>query len=223
MPKPPKRALPATKRFLDIAELRDGTVVMKDGSLRAVLLVSSINFYLKSEDEQQAIVSAYVAFLNSLDAQVQIVIQSRRLNIDPYLLDLKQREEGQTNELLREQTKEYRSFVHELIELGNIMSRRYFVVVSMNPFKSKKKGFFKRFGELWAPGVAIRLKEEKFQSEKYELDLRVRRVSSGLTSMGLQVTQLDTQSLIELYYTTYNPDLAQIEKLANMEELQVEV
>ncbi len=213
---------PATKRFMDIAEIRDDTVIMKDGSLRAVLLVSSINFYLKSDDEQQAIISAYVSFLNSLSEPVQIVIQSRRLNIDHYSDELQSKEEQHTNELLKAQTKEYRSFIKELIELGDIMSRRYFVVVPYSAIAHSQKGFFKRFADLWTPGVTIRLKEEKFQKYKYELDLRVRRVNSGLASMGLQVTRLDTQGLIELYFTTYNPDLADVEKLVPMEDLQVE-
>lgn len=212
---------PATKRFIDIAEIRDNTVIMKDGSLRAVLLVSSINFYLKSEDEQQAIISAYVAFLNSLDDPLQIVIQSRTLNVDGYLLTLEQKEKTHTSELLKTQTAEYRAFIQQLIELGDIMSRRYFVVVPFSALSSGQKSFFKRFGELWSPAVSIRLKEEKFQKYKYDLDLRVSRIIGGLTSMGLQITQLDTQGLIELYYATYNPDLSDVEKLVSVSDLQV--
>lgn len=215
--------LPATKRFLDIAEIRDDTVIMRDGTLRAVMLVSSINFYLKSDDEQQAVISAYVSFLNSLDEPIQISIQSRLLNIDNYLLQIKEKADAQTNELLKIQTNGYHDFIKELIQLGNIMSRRYFVTVPFYSESSKNKGFFKRMGELWSPAVAIKLKEEKFQKYRYELDLRCRRIVGGLSSMGLQVTRLDTQSLIELYYMTYNPDLAEVQKMVGVEDLQVEI
>lgn len=221
-PKPKTNQLPATKRFLDIAEIRDDSVIMRDGGLRSVLLVSSINFYLKSEDEQTAIISAYVSFLNSLDEPIQITIQSRKLNVDAYLLQLKERAEKHTSSLLREQTEAYHDFIKQLIDLGDIMSRRYFVTIPYYPSSQKNKGFFKRMGELWSPSVAIKLKEEKFQQYRYELDLRVQRIIGGLSSMGLQVTRLDTQSLIELYYMTYNPDLAEVQKMVGIEDLQVE-
>ena len=218
-----KQRAAATKRFLDISEIRDGVVVMKDGTLRRVLLVSSINFYLKNPDEQDAIIAAYVSFLNSLESPVQFVIQSRKLNVDPYLDKLRKKEEEHTSELLKSQTAEYRDFIQQLINLGDIMERRYFVVVPYNPLNSaKQKGFFKRFSELWSPGAAIKLKEEEFQKRKYDLDLLTGRISSGLASMSLQVSQLDTQTLIELYYDTYNPDVASVEKLVEIEKLQVE-
>src|SRR3989338_4007256 len=106
-----KTKLPATQTYLPIAEIKDGTVLLKDGTLRSVLLVSSLNFALKSEDEQNAIISAYVGFLNSIDFPIQIVVQSRRLQIKPYLERLIKMELEQTNELLRIQTADYRSFV----------------------------------------------------------------------------------------------------------------
>lgn len=220
--KQPKRPATSTKRLLGIAEIREGVVVMRDGSMRAVLLVSSINFYLKNEDEQNAIVQAYVALLNSLDFPLQIVAQSRILDIAPYMTRLDEAERTQTNELLKFHIAEYRSFVKELIELGDIMTKRFFVVVPFSPLTSKRKGFFGRFKDVLSPGTAVKLKEEKFQERKRELDLRVNRVITGLRSTSLSAAPLDTQSLIELYYNIYNPDLAQVAKLAPVGELQVE-
>ncbi len=218
-----KKRAAATKHFLDISEIRDGVVVMKDGTLRRVLLVSSINFYLKSADEQDAIIAAYVSFLNSLESPIQFVIQSRKLNVDPYLQKLVKKEEEHTSELMKNQTAEYRDFITQLINLGDIMERRYFVVVPYNPLNTnKQKGFFKRFSELWAPGAAIKLKEKEFQKRKYQLDLLAGRISGGLSQMGLKITQLDTQTLIELYYDTYNPDVAANEKLENVSTLRVD-
>lgn len=212
----------STQRFLDIAEIRDDTVLMKDGTMRAALLVSSINFSLKSEEEQNAIISAYVGFLNFLDFPLQIVIQSRRLDIDDYLRRLEEAEKGQGNELLRAQVADYRSFVKELVQLGQIMAKRFLVVIPYNPLTNKRKSFWGRMKELFAAPTVIRLKEEKFQERKKDLTTRVEHVQSQLAGIGLQCTLLDTQALIELYYSAYNPDMAQVQKLSEIGKLQVE-
>lgn len=195
---------------------------MKDGTLRAVLMVSSINFALKNEDEQNAIVSAYVSFLNALDHPLQIVIQSRELYIKPYLEKLAQQEKEQTNELLRVQTADYRSFVAQLVEMGEIMSKQFFLVVPYDPLSNKKRSFFSRFGEVLNPAITVKLKEDRFMKRKYDLDQRVRQIEAGLTGMGLEVVQLDTQSLIELFYSTYNPDISFSEHLPQISQMQVE-
>jgi len=213
---------PSTTRFLDIAEIRDDVVVLKDGTLRAVLLVSSINFALKSEDEQEAIISAYVSFLNALDHPIQIVVQSRKLNIEKYLFELKDREKAQTNELLRAQIVDYQVFIKELVELGEIMSKRFYVVVPFDPFTAKRKGFFARIGEIMRPGVAIKLREKQFQERKAGLTLRLNNIIGGLSSMSLAVSQLDTQTLIEMYYLVYNPQTGETQKLVDVDKLQLE-
>ncbi|MCX6781022.1 MAG: TraC family protein [Candidatus Magasanikbacteria bacterium] len=212
----------STQQYLDIAEIRDNTVIMKDGTIRAVILVSSINFALKSEDEQNAIIAAYVGFLNSLDFPIQVVVQSRKLNIDSYLDRLKESERVQKNELLRTQISDYRQFIRELIELGQIMSKRFFVVVPLSPGSNKAKGFWQRFSEVLSPSKSVRAKEEKFFDQKKDLDLRLNLVLGGMQSMGLQVQQLDTEGLIELYYTVYNPDIFLTEKLVPTDQLRVE-
>ncbi len=211
----------STQQYLDIAEIRDDVVIMKDSTLRAVLLVSSINFSLKSEDEQNATISSYVSFLNSVDFPIQIVIQSRKLNIDNYIDRLNESEKKQTNELLRAQISDYRQFIRELIELGQIMSKRFFVVVPFNPASNQAKSWWQRFQEVLSPMKSVRAKEAQFKERKRSLDLRTSLVSGGLGSMGLQVQQLDTQGLVELYYTVYNPDIFLTEKLGALSDLQV--
>lgn len=213
---------PAMQRYVDIAEIRDDTVVLKDGTVRAVLAVSSINFSLKSEEEQEAIISAYVGFLNSLEFPVQIVIQSRRLNIEDYLNRLSESQRTQTNELLRAQIADYRQFVSELISLGQIMSKRFFVVVPYDPLTNKRKGFFSRVQEVLSPGAAVRLKESRFQERRKSLISRVDAVVSNLSSMSLAATMLDTQSLIELYYSAYNPDLYETQKVTDAGRVRLE-
>lgn len=212
----------STEQYLDIAEIRDDVVILKDGTLRAVVLVSSINFALKSEDEQTAVVSSYVSFLNSLDFPLQVVIQSRKLNIDAYLDRLKESERTQRNELLRTQIADYRQFVRELIELGQIMSKRFFVVVQYSPSSNKAKSWWTRFQEVLSPAKSVHAKEAQFRDRRRSLDGRMSLVLGGLGGMGLAVTQLDTQGLVELYYTVYNPDIFLSEKLVSTDLLQVE-
>ncbi len=213
---------PSTQRFLEIAEMKEDVMVLKDGTLRAVLLVSSINFALKSDDEQTAIIHSYMSFLNSLDYPLQVVIQSRKLNISKYLDQLVAREREQTNELLKMQLNEYRQFVKELVELGEIMNKRFYVVVPYDPVSDQQKGFFPRLRDAIRPTIVIKLSQDRFRRYRHELMQRVEHSISGLNGMGLEAVLLDTQSLIELYYSTYNPELAAVAPLVSTEELQVE-
>ncbi|MEK7073038.1 MAG: TraC family protein [Patescibacteria group bacterium] len=213
---------PSTQQFLDIAEIKEDVVVMKDGTLRAVLLCSSVNFALKSEEEQDAIISAYVGFLNALDYPLQIVVQSRKLDVEEYLNRLSEAQRTQTNELLKAQIADYRQFVFELISLGQIMSKRFFVVVPYDPMSNKRKGFFSRMKETITPALSLRLREEQFLQRRKDLMMRADSVSSNLGSMSVSAALLDTQSLIELYYTAYNPDVADSEKLTDVGKLRIE-
>lgn len=211
-----------TQRYLDIAEIKEDVVVLKDGTMRAVLICSSINFALKSVDEQQAIIQAYMQFLNAIDFPLQILIQSRRLNIDGYLAQLKNSEETQTNELLKAQIRDYHAFVSELVSLGNIMSKRFFIVVPFDPLSNKQKGWFSRFKEALTPTLSVRLKEERFQQRKTDLMQRVNMVSSLVASMGIQPQMVDTQGLIELFYTVYNPKIFDVQKMKPIGEIRLD-
>ncbi len=211
----------STQEFLDIAEIKDGTVVMKDGTLRAVILVSSINFALKSEDEQNAVIGSYVRFLNNLRFTLQIVVQSRELDIDNYLEYLKDKEKEQTNKLLKLQTADYIEYIKELTSLGKIMSKRFFVVVPYDPLSDKQKGFFSLMKEALRPATIIKLKEKTFNRYQEMLDRRLDSVMGGLESMGVATARLDTQSLIELYYKTYNPETSKNQQLVDLEKIKM--
>ena len=217
-----KKVQKSTQQYLDIAEIKEDTVVLKDGTLRSVILVSSINFALKSEDEQNAIISAYVSFLNSLDFPLQICIQSRVLDVDGYLDRLKKLEKEQTNELLRIQTTEYRQYVSELVKLGDIMTKRFYVVVQYDPLSDKQKAWVSRLTEVFTAATDIKLSQEQFLKRRRALSQRIERILTYLNSMSLKAVVLDTQSLIELYYNTYNPDLYKREKMVEVNKLQVE-
>lgn len=216
-----KSALP-TQQYLDILEIRDDTVVLKDGSLRAVVLVSSINFSLKSDEEQEAVIEAYTQFLNTIDYPLQIVIQSRRLDIDDYLNALQQLERQQTNELLKIQTQEYRQFVSELIQIADIMTKRFYVIVPYAPKVDRPAKFFKRLFEIFTPTSTIHLKQKQFEEFRRELFKRVDATMNALDSAGLKSVILDTQSLIELYYNSYNPETSRQQKLQDVNTISLE-
>ncbi len=201
----------ATQDIIPIEEIRDGVVVMHDGSLRAVLIASSLNFALKSSDEQDAIIARYQSFLNSLDFSVQIMIQSRKLNIEPYLETLRARKKAETQELLRIQITEYITFVKEFVETSSIVSKAFYVIIPFNPvalaLKNKKgmldsiKNIFKKRGD-----AEPLMSEENFAEYRTQLWQRVDTVSQGLAGAGVRAIPLNTEELIELYYGFYNPE-----------------
>ncbi|MEA2097968.1 MAG: hypothetical protein U9P70_02745 [Patescibacteria group bacterium] len=209
----------SVQKYLEIAEIKDGLVVMKNGSMKAVLMVSSINFALKSIDEQDAIIYHYQSFLNSLDFSVQIVINSRKLNLDNYLQILKDQEKKQMNELLRMQTSNYIEYIQGLVKMANIVSKTFYIVVPFSVSESKGgalsvlKGF----------GSSSKLMSSRTTFEKYKDQLfqRVDHVIENLSGTGLRMTMLNTQELIELYYNLYNPEISEKKGLADMADLDL--
>ncbi len=213
--------LPTTQKYLDIAEIKDDCLVLKDGTLRAILLVSSINFDLKSDEEQKAVIQAYSNFLNTLDFPLQILIQSRKLNISSYIERLREAEERLDNDLLKMQTAEYIDYIQELIEMGEIMSKHFYAIIPYSPLSDKAKGFFPRLKEMLSVAMVVKLKRNLFEKYKIELFKRVDNIIGGLSSIGLRSVPLDTQSLIELFYKTYNPEIAEHEKLESIDKLKI--
>ncbi len=213
---------PSTQQYLDIAEIRDDMVILNDGTVRAVLLVSSINFSLKSSDEQEAIIQSYMTFLNGLEYPIQIVIQSRKMNIDGYLNRLIEQQKKTENDLLRAQIGDYRNFVGELVELGQIMQKRFYLVLPYDPITNKRKGFFSRLSEAMSPISASKLSKKQLGDRLEQLARRTELLQGELNSMSLASARLDTQSLIELYYEVYNPDLFDTERMTDVSQIQHE-
>lgn len=223
--RPPRRTTPKTpaaQRYIPFREIRDGIVMMKDGTLRRVLLVGSLNFALKSQDEQQGIIQGYVSFLNALDFEMQIVIQSRPLNIEQYLKKIDQLMAEQTNELLHEQTASYRAFIETLVTDAKIMEKKFYVVVPYSASSKGQKSFWSRFREVLNPASSVTLSQKTFEKYQLELDRRVSQVINGLSSIGLSSTILDTQSLIELYYNTYNPHSVTSQGLPDIDQMNID-
>ena len=194
--------------FIPIQEIRDGVVVLRGGELRSVLLASSVNFDLKSSDEQEAIIMQYQNFLNSLDFSLQMFVQSRRLNIKPYLNMLDERLREQTNDLIKLQTREYIDFISNVTDQSNIMTKSFFVVVPYSPaFASTSGGGGILGGVMGSLGGANRKKSdlEKFEEERSQLEERKSVVIQGLSRIGIRTISLGTEELVELFYKIFNP------------------
>jgi len=211
----------STQQYLDIAEIKEDVVILKDGTLRTVLLASSVNFALKSTDEQNALIQGYMEFINSLNQPLQIVIQSRKLDVEGYLNRLKEAQKKQTNELLKMQIVNYIAYIKELVEIGEIMTKRFYIVISYNPSGEKKKNFFSRLSEALRPGAIIKVKREQFLKYKEEMYLTVSNIQGSLKSIGLDTVVLDTQGLIELYYNSYNPKTSLNQTLKDVSQLEL--
>lgn len=196
-----------TKEFVDVEDIRDNVVVLKNGSLRLLLKVGAVNFDLKSEDEQKAIVIGFQNFLNSIDFPVQISVQSRKININPYLDYLNKNLEMMDTELLRIQAEEYIKFVTGLTELANIMSKNFYVVV---PFylveaPASQKGFVGSIQSIISPSKAAKkLTDAEFAEYKNQITQRASLIGEGLASLGLQISALQESDLRSLFHNTYN-------------------
>ena len=190
--------------ILQIQEIRDGTLVLKDQSLRAVLMASSINLALKSQDEQTAVILQFQSFLNSLDFPVQFFIQSRKLNIEPYLDTLKEQEKKQTTELLKIQITEYIEFIRTFVQASNIMSKTFYIVVAQNP-PALAQGRLARFLPFGKKKGSQALAPEVFEEYKKQLWQRVDQVIQGVIRTGVRAVPLNTEEIIELFYGLYNP------------------
>lgn len=214
------RPTASTQQYLDIAEIKENTIVMRDGSLRAVLVVSSLNFSLKSVDEQNALISSYQNFLNSLEFAIEILMQSRKLDIHSYLDKLRSVMQQQTNELLRLQTQEYIEYISKLIEFASIMNKTFYVTIPLTT-GATKTGLMEKFTNLLSPGREISGKSRGFENAHEELAKRVNQVSSSLASLGLKTISLNTEELIELMYNSYNFNTASPIKIKSIEELDL--
>lgn len=190
--------MPSTKDFVKIHHIREGVIILKSGGLRSVLLLSSMNFELKSESEKEGLILAFQAFLNSLDYSLQILVNSREINLDDYLADLQQRFERQENELMKLQIGEYLNFINSLIKISNVVAKNFYVTVPYAPGEGKAGGFLPKT-------VSVSYSSRQLEEYKNQLWQRVQQVRVGLLGLGLRAEILNTAELIELFYNFYNP------------------
>lgn len=197
-------AILSTQQFLEIDQIKDGILILKNKALRGIMMVNSINFALMSEDEQNAIIGQYQNFLNSLDFSLEIVIQSRRLNITSYLDKLRDLETRQSNDLLRTQIIEYRNFINEIVSGGSIMNKSFYVVVPFQPaliqIPTAGTGKQQKVNRTKTAEIA----QEQFGHSKSQLLQRMEFVGLGLRRCGLQCVPLNSLELAELFWSTHH-------------------
>ena len=197
------KSTPSTQKFVPLKDVKENVVVLKNGQLCMVLLASSINFALKSEDEQRAILAQFQSFLNTLDFSLQIYIQSRRLNIEPYISHLQSQEEKQHNDLMRIQLREYVDFIRQFTTEVDVMTKNFFVVVPYMPsIINGKQGINKLLGGSTTTGSNG---SDSFYEHRSQLEQRVTIVEQGLNRLGIRTAPLANEELIELYYHIFNP------------------
>lgn len=197
-----------TKDFVSIIDIRDSVLIMNNASLKAVIEVNSMNFELKSADEQTAIIQSFQNFINSMDFPIQIAVNSRKLDIKPYLGYIDEIIEKQTNELLKIQAIEYSRLLKGLTELSNIMAKKFYIIVPFFGIETPatKAGFMDAFKGLLAPTkFAKSLTDEQLQTYKIQLDQRIGLIRGGISSFGLETRVLETEELKKLFYSYYNP------------------
>lgn len=212
----------STQKYVDVSEVHDGVAVLRNGSLRAILMMSSINFELKSTNEQDAITMQYQRFLNSLDFPLQVLTSSRKLDIGPYIEVLNNRERRTENDALRNQIAEYRAFIHDLTSEDrgvNIMSKFFYIVVPFSPIESVDSSGFSRLMTLFHPAQKISADREKFETYKSQLYQRVDHVIAGLSGTGVRGTMLNTEEVLELLYNAYNPSLFTNTSLSDLDSV----
>ncbi|MDO8602217.1 MAG: hypothetical protein Q7R62_03825, partial [bacterium] len=212
----PKEAI-ATQKFIEIRGVKNGVIILKNGALRQILMVSGLNFDLKSEEEQTAITQGYQAFLNSLSFTVQIFIHSRKLNIDGYIQKLSTIELQEPNPLLRNQLGEYREFIRSFVSGNTIMTKTFFVVVPFDAMQIPEMGqkvtkkIFGLLSRKAKPEEPVETQAQidegpHFQQNANQLNQRVDQVTSGLNQIGLRAVPLNDDEVVELFYNLYNPE-----------------
>lgn len=228
---PPVKSNPnSTQNTLQIAEIRDGIVIMNDGSFRSVVMAKSINFDLMSSEEREAVEFSYQGFLNSLYFPIQIFVRSQKVDLGPYIERLDKIRSEHDNMLLAVMMEDYIGFITDLSQQTNIMDKKFYVVIPYFPTAditkalTQSKNFFSGLTDLFSNREQhVRINEADLNKAKDELRNRVQALLGGLQQCSIQALPLDTQELIELYYDTYNPDTATRQQLKNFDDLTAPV
>lgn len=180
----------SSRRQIAIKGVRDDVLLLPGNRYRMVLQVSSINFELKSEAEQDSVIDNYQSFLNSLSTPLQILVRVREMDMDKYMADFKQQLKDERLRIYREQIKNYTQFIKTLVTTNKILSRQFFLII---PYDGTEKDFT--------------LVHE-------QLALSTDMVAKGLARLGMQARRLDSLEILDLFYSFYNPKLAKIQPLS---------
>jgi hypothetical protein len=217
----PKK-LASTLNFLQISEIRDSVLVLRESQMRGVLAVSSTNFALKSQQEQEMIIGTFQGILNSIQFPIQILVQNRRVNLDSYIEKLKGLQDTQQNDLLRVKMQEYIEYIQNIILEANIMEKNFYIIVGYDAVKISE-GIFGAFLRAFNPARIVKQNQEEFMRNRKILMSRVDEIASKMGGLDLKVSLLNTEQLISLMYGCYNPDTTDSIRLKDIASLDVEI
>ncbi len=200
---------PSTKNFVEIVDIRGTVAILKNGSLRSVIQVDAVNFDLKSTDEQAGLINGFQNFINAVDFPLQIVINSRKLNIEPYLSSLDAVKDKVSNELLKIQLYEYIRFIRGLTDLANIVAKKFYIVVPFYIVETaggSASGLLNSLKSIFSPKkFAQSINEQQLDQYRIQLDERIALVIGAVGGLGLQARPLEADELRSMYYNYYNP------------------
>lgn len=214
-----KGKLLSTQSHLNFAEVRDGIVIMRDGSLRMIVICSPTNYDLKSAGEKESIEYAYQGFLNGLHFPIQICVQSRRIDLDGYLEKLDQKLADQSNPLLADLMEDYIYNVRDLLQVANIMDKKFFVIVPLYTQEVAKGNVFKQLSVTIVGAKDVAQTDVQFNERKNDLVQRTNMVAQGLAAIGVRAAVLTTQEIIELFYSSYNVDESENQALVETDAM----
>lgn len=219
----------STQRFLPIGEIKEGFIVLKNGGMRAILQTSSVNFNLKSEDEQNALISSYQSFLNTLEFPIQILVRSKKLDVDKYIHTIDNLAHKQANPLLQKQTIAYSEYIQKLVEYADIMEKKFYIIVPVDPIRNETKqgilkDIFLLLDHLKPQDTVskIQTRQHEFEALKKTLQQRINTIKDSLSNCNIRSEQLNTEELVELLYQSYNPLLSREQKAENYKKLNLE-
>lgn len=220
-----KDKLVSTQIYLDIGEIKNDTLVLKEGSLRAILEVEALNFNLKSEEEQNSIIYSFRTFLNSLDFPIQILMQSRKMDMENHIKSLTKLIAQQTNHLLREQMIDYVDYISRLLDLVDVMDKKFYLIVPYNPPSVTELTFYAKFFKDIDPRDTVSNIKKRYQIfEKYSSVLKIRtsQVMSALEEEGLKTKRLKTEEIIDIFYKSYNLLDSHFQKINDLSKINLE-
>lgn len=207
--------------FVEVAEIRDSVLILREGQMRGILAVSSANFALKSNNEQESIIQTFQGILNSIEFPFQILVQSRKLDLNPYIEKLRQLEDKQNNDMLRLKMQEYIEHIKLMSNEVNIMDKKFYIIVGFEPV-TLREGIFGKFLRALNPTRFIKQKQEEFIKNKKILISRIEQIMSRMGSLDLKIEMLNTEQIITLMYNSYNPDTIESIRLSDVSALEIE-
>lgn len=185
------KAKTSSRQQIKIKEVKDSVLILPNNQYRSIIETSSVNFELKSEGEQDALIDNFQNFINSLPSQIQILIRVRELDIDRYIEQILKDKDKEKSKVYKSQIENYCEFIKKLVSGNKILSRKFYIVV---PYINKEN-------------------TNDFNLIKEQLLSNQDIIIKGLNRLGMKAKVLDSLELLDLFYSFYNPSQIKTQEL----------